>query len=110
MSIYASWEDLGMDDVGMLDGTVRAYAGSHLWPGRVEGNGHIGIAVIPGYCIPGAPEEAEEAGDVAEYLRLDVAGQGDMITSTVVLTEAAVLKLYHQLGEWLMIPKRKETP
>lgn len=109
MSIYASGEDIGMTDRGDLDGTVRQYPGSSRWPGHHEARGWIGIASIPGYCVPGAPEEAEEATTVGEYLRLDIADRGDPISATVVLTEAAVLKLYHQLGEWLMIPKQKEA-
>jgi hypothetical protein len=101
VSIYASQPEIGMTEDGVLDGTVRAYAGSAIWPGRVEGNAWLGLAVIPGYCVPGAPEDAEVTTTVGEYLRLDVADRGDPIHSTVVLTVAAATALRDQLTEWI---------
>ncbi|WP_136032493.1 hypothetical protein [Microbacterium sp. PF5] len=105
MSIYASKPEIGMTSHGVLDGTVRAYAGSGVWPGRVDGNAWVGLAVIPGYCVPGAPEDAECTSTVGEYLRLDVADRGDPIRTTVVLTVASATVLRDQLSEWIARPK-----
>jgi hypothetical protein len=82
-----------------MDGTVLAYTGSHRFPTADDPPATVDLASIPAWCVPGCTNDT--LSDVGEYLRLSADG------ADVILTETAVLKLYHQLGEWLMTPKRK---
>lgn len=102
MSIYSSWPTVGLDHHDDPDGTVLAYTGSHRFPTPEDADATVDLGSIPAWCIPGHTDETTT--DVAEYLRLSA---GD---TTVILTQTAALKLYHQLGEWLMTPKRKAAP
>ncbi|MFJ4173375.1 hypothetical protein [Microbacterium sp. NPDC089696] len=100
MSIYSSRPLIGADENEEADGTVLVYGSSTKFPDPADLSTDIELASIPAWCVPGHAE-AEDSTDVAEYLRLRVED------SDVVLTDAAALKLYHQLGNWLMTPKRK---
>jgi len=100
MSIYSSWPLIGADENEEADGTVLTYRSSAKFPAPDDLHTDIEIASIPAWCVPGHAD-AEDSTDLAEYLRLRVED------ADVVLSEAAVLKLYHQLGNWLMTPKRK---
>lgn len=100
MSIYASWPLIGADEHEEPDGTVLIYRSSTRFPDPDDLRTDIEIASIPAWCVPGHAD-AEDSADVAEYLRLRVED------AEAILTAAAVLTLYHQLGQWLMTPKRK---
>lgn len=104
MSIYASWAEIGEDESG-IDGTVLQYQRSHVFPHIDHPAAALGIASIPEWCVPGI--DSDELNDsVARFIRLDVREQGEMVTSTVVLTEPAVVKLHAQLTDWLAHEKR----
>lgn len=100
MSIFSSWPLIGADEHEDPDGTVLAYQGSHRFPGPGDPDVTVEVGSIPAWCVPGHAD-AEDSTDIAEYLRMSTPDD------TVILSEAAVLKLYHQLGNWLMTPKRR---
>lgn len=101
MSIFSSWPVIGATEDGEPDGTVLWYLNSARFPFVADPGKTVEIASIPAWCVPGHAD-AEDSTDVGEYLRLTVTEDRD-----VILTDAAVLKLYHQLGDWLVTPKRK---
>jgi hypothetical protein len=100
VSIYSSYPAIGETEDGDRDGTVLFYRGSNQFPNPQDITASVDLALIPAWCTPGH-EDAEDSNDVAAYLRLSTG------TEDTILTEAGALRLYHQLGEWLMTPKRK---
>lgn len=100
MSIYASWEPIGLTEDEDFDGTVLEYLSSNRHPAPSDIGASVWVASIPAWCVPGCDDE--ESGAVGEYLRLDVSGSG---FSTVVLTVAGAVKLRDQLTEWLAMEK-----
>lgn len=101
MSIYASSDDIGMDD-DETTGTVLQYHGSHLYP-DTDDHAAIYLATIPGHCVPGHGDD--EWGPVGPFLRVSVAPDGDMIATDVVLTVAGAFELRDALDSWLEQPK-----
>lgn len=107
MSIYASWPDIGLNEQEEPTGTVLAYLASHRYPHPSDGKAALGLAIIPGHCVPGH-EDDDTTAAVGEYLRLDVMEGAGPTSATVILTVAGAEALYHQLGDWLMMPKLTE--
>jgi hypothetical protein len=119
MSIYCSWEEIGEspDNWGEFTREVLTYEGSHVYPEPDKQRpATIGISHIPGFVwrehLPESRKDQDADGPLAPYLRVDIAAWSDeenrpMIDdgAQCVLTQAGALKLYHQLGDWLMRDK-----
>lgn len=122
MSIWDSYPDLDEDDNGQLiPGThVRAFIddwGNHYPTVDVEPHAEVTIATIVNHCVPGHEDDDEDPMIVGPWLRLDIYADEavrcvdwnefvpDPRSASAVLNEAAVLALYHRLGNWLMAKK-----
>lgn len=102
MSIYASIDDIGMDDVEGTTGTVVKYPGSHLYPSP-DDHAAVYLATIPSHCVPGHAED--EWGPVGPFLRVSIAPEGQMIAADVLLTEKGAAEMCDALQSWLKQPK-----
>lgn len=105
MSIWATF--LHLDD----DTAPIVYYASHIFPDPLARDGHVGLALIPGFVRVDVPDD-EEAEDLAPhpFVRLSVND------ADVVLPADQVLEMYHALGDWLVraggplfeVPERTE--
>lgn len=109
MSIWGTFATIGEDDEGDTTGAIRDYreGQSNRYPNNTEASGSIYACHASWWCVPGWDAHRDDGtvddGAVGKWLRLSV-HRSDRQAS-VYIDEAAVLDLYHRLGEWLMLPK-----
>lgn len=100
MSLWASWESIGADEVGP-DNTVLDYPGGEVWPGTITRTAAIDIATINIIEENFQPVPAADR----QYARLSLGVDQDAHTtswcrtetSVVVLTRDGVARLRDQL-------------
>lgn len=112
------WCSRGYDEIDGQRGTVVAYADgwSSHYPAADDPPATVDLAVVPAWCVPGQPEDRDGIGPwlrigiaspfaLSWWDRIDGKPRPAPVYADVVMDEAAVLALYHDLGDWLMQSK-----
>lgn len=134
MSIWCSWPQVGYDvhaEEPLRGGEVLTFAQgfSNHFPDSERTHelpAAIDLAHIAPWCVPGHDEPCPTCGgghdhpEVGPWVRLSVRADAGLsfwakdedgnpiqerVEADVVLDEAAALRLFHDLGDWLQMPK-----